>query len=578
MIDDRGIFSRSGIAGLAAMLLCSVAAADVAIDGLDGVLEANALAMMRLDDQPCEAPARRVAAEFDAAQEEIQLALEAYGFYDSSVEADLEFSQDCWRAEFSVSPGERVLLRDVQVELRGDASSDQAFDALVAQSAIVSTQPLLHGDYDALKQALRALAIERGYRNAEFTQSAIDVYPNELSADVVVVFDSGQRYRFGEFEIDEGVLDLDLLESYIEVSPGEYYDSRALADARLELINSGYFDAVSIEPGMPDTTALEIPVGVRLTPAARAQVSYGFGLSTDTGPRFRFGRSIRRLNSAGHQLNVNGIFSPVVIEASANYRLPYGDPRSEWISFDVGGIREDTDTATSRSLQLGARRVVTQTPIWSRTDLLALIVEDFDIGSQSGRSRLLTPGVEWIRLDADDAIRPNRGSRLSFDLRGASDALGSNTRFIQLTAAGKWIWPLLQSSRLLLRAEVGRVWFDEFTDLPPSVRYFAGGDHSVRGYDFETLGALNDLGEVIGGSRLFTASVEFEKQVKPAWSIAFFSDVGNAFIDSRADLNSSAGVGARWRSPLGPVRIDLAKPHDGPDRDIRLHITLGPDL
>jgi translocation and assembly module TamA len=578
MIKYRRIVDRGGIAALLAVLHCSVGIADVVVEGLDGELEANARALMRLDDQPCDAPTRRVEAEFDAAQEEIQLALEAYGFYDASVDAALEFSGDCWQARFVVSPGERVLLRDVQVELRGDARTDAAFDALLAQSEIVSAQPLLHGDYDALKQALRALAIERGYRDAQFTQSTIDVYPSELSADVSVVFDSGQRYRFGEIEIDDGMLDRDLLFSYIDPARGQYYDSRALTDARLELINSGYFDGVFIEPGVPDAAAMEIPVRIRLTPAARAQVSYGFGLSTDTGPRFRFGRSIRRLNSAGHQLNVNGLFSPVVIEASANYRLPYGDPRSEWISFDVGGIREDTDTSTSRSLQLGARRVVTQSRIWTRTDLLSMIVEDFDIGSQSGRSRLLTPGVEFIRLDADDAIRPNRGSRLSFELRGASDALGSDTSFAQMTAAGKWIWPLLQSSRLLIRTEVGRVWFDEFTDLPPSVRYFAGGDHSVRGYDFETLGALNELGEVIGGSRLFTASVEFEKQIRPAWSIAFFTDVGNAFLDSNADLSSSAGLGARWRSPLGPVRIDLAKPHDGPDRDVRLHITLGPDL
>jgi translocation and assembly module TamA len=229
-------------------------------------------------------------------------------------------------------------------------------------------------------------------------------------------------------------------------------------------------------------------------------------------------------------------------------------------------------------VQIGARRVVTQTPIWTRTDLLSLTVEDFDIGSLSGRSRLLSPGVEWIRLDADDAIRPDRGSRLNLELRGTSDALGSDTSFLQLTVSGKWIWPMLQSSRLLVRSEVGRVWFNEFDELPPSVRYFAGGDHSVRGYDFETLGAFNELGEVIGGSRIFTASIEFEKQVRPGWSIAFFSDVGNAFIDSGANLNSSAGLGARWRSPLGPVRIDLAKPHDGVDRDVRLHITLGPDL
>jgi translocation and assembly module TamA len=555
-----------------------VAIADVVIEGIDGELEANVLALMRLDEQDCDAPARRIQAEFDGARQEVRLALEAFGYYEPTIEATLAFSQDCWEARFAVQTGERVMLQDVRIELRGDAQTDAAFAELVAESTLQQMRPLVHRDYDALKQALRALAIERGYRDAQFAEASIDVYPDERIANISVVYDSGRRYRFGAIELDEGYLDSDLLSSYVNVAPGAYYDSRRLAEGRLELINSGYFDAVSIEPGLPDRERLEIPVTIRLTPSARAQISYGVGFSTDTGPRFRFGRSIRRLNAAGHQLNVNGLFSPVVVEVSANYRLPYGDPRSEWISLDVGGIREETDTATSRSLQIGARRVVTRSSIWTRTDLLALLVEDFDIASQSGRSRLFTPGAEWVRLQADDAIRPDRGSRIQFELRGASDSLGSDTDFVQLTLTGKWIWPVLRTSRLLVRAEAGRIWFDTFTDLPPSVRYFAGGDYSVRGYDFETLGPVNELGEVIGGSRLFTASVEFEKQLKPAWSMAVFSDVGNAFSDSHADLYASFGLGARWRSPLGPVRIDIAKPLDGVDQGLRLHVTLGPDL
>lgn len=556
----------------------STALANVVIEGIAGELEANALALMRLDDQDCSAPARRVEAEFDRAQAGLRLALEAFGYYQSAVDATLTFSENCWEAHFTVRAGERVLLRRVQIEMRGDARTDAAFATLLEESTLEPMQPLLHGDYDALKQALRALAIERGYPDAQFAEATIDVYANERIADIFVAFDSGSRYRFGVIAIDEGILNSELLSSYVNVAPGAYYDSRRLAESRLELVNSGYFNGVSIEPGLPDRERLEIPVTIRLSPAARAQISYGAGFSTDTGPRFRFGRSIRRLNSAGHQLNVNGLFSPVVVEASANYRLPYGDPRSEWISLDVGGLREETDTATSRSLQVGARRVVTQSSVWTRTDLLALLVEDFDVASQSGRSRLFTPGVEWIRLQTDDAIRPDRGSRLQFELRGASDAAGSDTSFMQLTAAGKWIWPLLRESRMLVRAEAGRIWFDKFADLPPSVRYFAGGDYSVRGYDFETLGPVNELGEIIGGSRLFTASFEFEMQLRPAWSIALFSDVGNAFSDSNADLHSSFGVGARWRSPLGPVRIDVARPLDGVDRDLRLHVTLGPDL
>jgi translocation and assembly module TamA len=109
------------------------------------------------------------------------------------------------------------------------------------------------------------------------------------------------------------------------------------------------------------------------------------------------------------------------------------------------------------------------------------------------------------------------------------------------------------------------------------VRFFAGGDNSVRGYKFESLGPEDETGKVIGGSGLLTASFEYEHPLINRWSIAVFVDSGNAFTGSRFEPKTGAGVGARWQSPLGPVRIDLAFPLDD-DEDARLHVSLGPDL
>jgi translocation and assembly module TamA len=292
----------------------------------------------------------------------------------------------------------------------------------------------------------------------------------------------------------------------------------------------------------------------------------------------RFGRNIRRWNQAGHQLTLNALLSPVVSEVSTNYRMPYGDPRYEWVSFDGGIKREYTDTTKSRSLQFGARRVLQGEGGWMRTQYTNLLVEDFDIATQPGRARLLMPGMEWSRLRADNAIRPDRGSKIEFDIRGAADALGSDTSFFQAQAQGKWIWSLRNRARILVRGQVGQTWERTFDELPPSVRFFAGGDNSVRGYDFETLGPTNAAGEVIGGSRIVTTSFEYEHPVKALWSIALFADTGNAFDSTERRLKSGVGIGTRWQSPLGPIRVDLAKPLDGIDRGIRLHISLGPDL
>jgi translocation and assembly module TamA len=189
------------------------------------------------------------------------------------------------------------------------------------------------------------------------------------------------------------------------------------------------------------------------------------------------------------------------------------------------------------------------------------------------------PTIDWLRTPADDVIAPRWGTRLHLQARGASDALASDTSFVQVLAEAKQIWLLPNDGPFLVRGQVGHTWKDQLTELPASVRYFAGGDNSVRGYEFEELGPVDDTGQVIGGSSLVTASVEYEHPLRSRWALAFFFDWGNAFEGSHLDARKSAGIGGRWLSPLGPIRIDLAYPLDDPNADdYRVHITLGPDL
>jgi len=188
------------------------------------------------------------------------------------------------------------------------------------------------------------------------------------------------------------------------------------------------------------------------------------------------------------------------------------------------------------------------------------------------------PGVDWTKLVADDTLRPSAGHRLNFELRGAADSLGSDTSFVQTAVSAKWIWSLPNAARILVRGSLGTTWADNFNELPPSVRFFAGGDTSVRGYEYDSLGPLDADGEVVGGSSLAVASVEYEHPVVPGWSVAAFVDSGNAFDGSDLDARTGVGVGFRWQSPLGPIRVDVAKPLDGDDRGARLHISFGPDL
>jgi len=315
-----------------------------------------------------------------------------------------------------------------------------------------------------------------------------------------------------------------------------------------------------------------------LTGAPRRLITYGVGFSTDQGPRLRFGRIFRRWNENGHQLAVDARLSPVISEAIASYRYPRGDSRYDWTIFDGGLRREDTETAESETLEFAARLVHERPGLWSRTEVVHFNIEDFEVADQVGRSRLLMPGVDWTRLRADMPLRPSKGSRVHFLLRGAGDSLGSDTSFVQAVADAKWIWSLGDNGRILVRSQLGLTQEESFDALPPSVRFFAGGDQSVRGYDFETLGPEDDTGQVIGGTGIAVASFEYEQRVRGKWSVAFFVDSGNAFESSTFDAKTGAGVGVRWQSPLGPIRLDIGVPINDPMHDARIHVSIGPDL
>jgi translocation and assembly module TamA len=557
---------------------CGPAAAEFELTGLEGPIRDNALLYIRLDEEPCDAPEWRVRQLYQNALERLPQALEAFGYYSARVTSELELGGDCWSARLAVELGMPVRVRTLDVELAGEANEDAAFGRIIEAPGIAVGTPLRHVAYEKLKMRLRDLAGMRGYVQAEFESSRIDVFPDELAADITLHFDSGKRFRFGPLVLEQAVLDNELVRSFVRFAPGEPFDRDRLTDLYVALTNSGFFDTVTVEALEPDLGAAEIPVRVELTPAARRLISYGIGFSTDTGPRLRFGRHNRRFNERGAQLGVDAQLSPVTSDVTVNYRFPHGDPRVEWISFDAGLRHESTTSSSSSALELGARRILERRGGWTRTDLVSLRIEDFTVGDQTGRSNLLMPSTTWTRLRADSSVRPSTGAKLDLELRGTDEAIGSDTRFVQVVARGKWIRSPSQKSRLIFRADVGVTRERAFEALPPSVRFFAGGDNSVRGYAFQSLGPVNEDGQVIGGSNLLTTSFEYERRVKPSWSVALFADSGNAYREFEFDPKTSVGLGTRWLSPLGPIRLDIGFPLSPEDRGARLHISLGPDL
>jgi translocation and assembly module TamA len=562
------------------LVLMAVAAAparaELEILGVDEDLEVVLRAFVTIDELPCDAPRWWVERRHRQAPAEMQRGLEALGYYRAEITGEVEWGETCWQARYVVEQGEPVRIQTVDLVLEGALVDEPRVQSVLADLDIAPEEVFSHRAYERAKTALLDVAQGLGYFDAEFVRHRVEVDPQANVADIQLTLASGPRYRVGVVDVQQSVLEPRLFQRFLEFAEGQPYDEQALAQTYRNLIGSDYFDRVLVVPDLDARTEQEVPVQVTASALTRRSVVVGAGYATDTGPRTRLDLRYRHLNDRGHRANFNSLISPVAGRGRAEYRLPYGDPTHEWL-FVKGDVNyEDTDTFRRLQRGMTVGRTLRRGRVWAETNYLEYSVEGFEVGEQEGTSRLLLLGSSWARTTSIDSPRPMQGFSIGLDVRGAARSLMSDNDLVQMIARGRQIIPLGERYRLLARGQAGWTWQREFEDLPPSVRFFAGGDNSVRGYGFETLGPEQD-GSVVGGKRLLTGSLEFDAHIRPNWSAAVFVDSGSAFNDS-PDFSTGVGLGVRWYSPLGPLRLDLAHPLDDGGRSVRLHISLGPDL
>lgn len=579
----RGMNShlKVGIAGAVVLLFLlsgRSSHADLTITGLEDGLSTNVRALSPLSTAQCDSARWRIERLFRDADVSIGNALRALGYYEPTISKTLRWDEECWRAIFDIDAGAPVRLRTVDIDVKGSAATDRTFAARNTAIRPQAGDIFNHGQYTDFKLALLRAATGAGYFEAEFESSKVTVDKDARAADLSIRLQSGQKYQFGDVSFTRNILRDSLLAGYTDIQAGDPYSQKSVNELYEALSGSGYFASVSIKTDPVDTERKLVPVDVQLVPSKRQIFSVGVGFSTDLGPNGRIGHVNRRVNDRGHQFETKLFGSPVVTELNATYRWPKKDPRREWFSIVAGLQHEVTDTSEQDSFKLGFSRSKNLRSRWLQTRYVDYLYEDFTVGEQSSTSQLVIFGSNWETARGRALSRSTRGFRLHIDIRGAAEPLGSDTSFLQLRTKTKWVHSFGDKTRLLARVTFGMTYKDKLAELPASVRFFAGGDTSVRGYGFETLGPVDADGEVIGGSNQLDGSLEVDRLFRDKWAIAAFVDSGDAFDATDINLSTGIGVGLRWYSPVGPLRIDFAHPLDNPDENFRIHISLGPDL
>ncbi len=562
------------------LLVASLARADspgVRVEGGSSELRDNVLAHLNIDFESCEIPAWREATVMRKARQDTRRALQAMGHYQPRLELSMEWDNDCWTLVVDMEPGEPVRFRDIHVRISGEAATDPVFRELVEDPPLQTGEPLRHDRYEQLRRRLVRQADERGYFDSRLTEHRLEIDVLAGTADVHLHLESGPRYRFGPVSFEQDVLSEELIQRFVRFETGEKYDHRRVLGLRQALSGSNYFSDVRIQARHEEAEELRVPIRVTATPRLKHSFLAGVGFATDIGPRLRLGYENRRLNRHGHRYRAEMEASPVRSGIGFNYEIPLADPARERVNLSADFRREETDTSLSKRYRLGAAHMRELDSGWILTRSLEFEREFFTVSEQRDRTDLVMPGVELNRSRSDDPVYPRRGWRLSGKVRGAHDEFASSVRFGQFRGQGKVILPLL-AGRVLTRVDFGTTSAKEVVELPSSVRFFAGGDHSVRGYGYQRLGPEDEDGNVIGGRHLLVGSLEYDYPILRQWSLAAFVDGGNAFDDyDEYEPAWGVGVGVRWRSPIGPIRLDVARPDDRRD-DFRIHVSMGMDL
>ncbi|WP_043114495.1 autotransporter assembly complex protein TamA [Solimonas soli] len=562
-----------------ALLLPSLARAEIRVEvlGVSGELKSNAEAYLTIRDEAARKDLDQATVErlHRQAGPQLREALRPFGYYNPFIDAHLEGEAPQWRATYTIDPGPRTTLTHVDLDISGPGAEDFEREQRRMRRRLEEGQPLLHSDYDEAKSLLASAAYAKGYLDAHYILSELRVKPSDNTAEAVLHFETGPQYRFGDFTIvqQDGSRKLDdgFLRRYVPIKPGAVYDPQVLLDTQFALGDLGYFDSVEIVPQRDAAVDRRVPLVINTTPRKSQRYEFGLGYGTDTGARGLFGVDFRRLNDTGHTLHIETQISEIKDEALVEYRIPLGNKAGELFSITGNVGEQDYNAGTSylRGVGIGLARSPGK---WQRRYYLKYLHENSNLGTDTVIADLLMPGLTLNRAELNDTIYTRKGWSLFGDVHGGARNMASTVSFIQLHLIGKAAWPVdWNRSRLLLRYEYGANSVEDFGRLPASQRFFAGGDESVRGYGYQSLGPKDSEGNVIGGNYLTTFSGEFETPVWKNWGAAVFLDGGGADDHPAPELHYGVGAGVRYRSPVGSVQLDLAHPLDRDESPVRLH-------
>ncbi|EOV3101944.1 autotransporter assembly complex protein TamA [Klebsiella oxytoca] len=560
--------------------VASAANVRLQVEGLSGELEKNVRAQLSTIQSDEVTPDRRFRARVDDA---IREGLKALGYYEPTIDFDLRPPPAKGRQVLiaKVTPGEPVRIGGTEVILRGGARTDRDYLDLLNTRPAIGTI-LNHGDYDSFKSSLTRVALRKGYFDSEFNKSQLGVSLDRHQAFWDIDYNSGERYRFGPVTFEGSQIRDEYLQNLVPFKQGDYYTSQDLAELNRRLAATGWFSSVVVAPQFEKSRQTKVlPLQGVVSPRKENTVETGVGYSTDVGPRVKGTWRKPWMNSYGHSLTSSLSLSAPEQQLDFSYKVPLlKSPLEQYYLMQGGFKRTDLNDTQADSTTLAVSRYWEMSSGWQRALNLRWSLDHFTQANVTNTTMLIYPGVSVNRTRSRGGLMPTWGDSQRYSVDYSNTMWGSDINFIVMQAQDVWIRTLYDRHRFVVRGNLGWIEADNFSKVPPDLRFFAGGDRSIRGYKYKSISPKDDDGKLMGASKLATGSLEYQYNVSGKWWGAVFVDSGEAVSDIReSNFKTGAGLGVRWQSPIGPIKLDIARPiGDKEEHGLQFYIGLGPEL
>ena len=546
------------------------------ISGVDEALERNIRNYLELPDQNTDLELKKFSKAIPA---NANKALQAIGYYNADYQITRAGDTNNPVINVNVIMGQPVKIVEINILIDGDASEDPVYSQSIAKKPIVRNGIFTHAAYEATKNLLFDAAQDRGYFDFEFTKSTVQISRKANTAKIILEADTGIRYTFADVFIKSDYFSEEFLRRYVPFKQGDYFESKYLGQLTRQMQETGFFSSVKVIPLRGESYGKQVPIQIEAERKDKNYLGIGIGFATDTLWRTKLTWSKPLVNTKGHSFDSELGLSTIEQKLSFQYRIPRTTrPLSNYWSFEYGLQNINDDDTKSFLSTLNFQRIRQTGNDWRESLFLRWERETYTVGGVKDRTDLLLPGISYNKNKSTGLPFPTAGYSTNFQFMYGSRQLLSTIDFYKSILNYKTLKSFGKRHTFILTLQYGAISTNDFTRVPASQRFYAGGDRSIRGFKYRGVGPTNPDGEVVGGRYLEVTSLEYTYRFKPRWAAAVFVDAGRAFNNFDEAYSVGAGAGIRWFSPVGPFRVDIASDISETSPGYTLHLSLGPDL